>query len=90
MSTAVATTKTVLNKAKRITLAMRMEQTAITPTITSHYDAQDKADHLNLIDQALIDAKEGITKAITMKVGPNITDTSLKTADGMNFWSMDD
>ena len=51
-----------------------MEQTTITPTITSRSDAQDKANCLNLIHRAIISAKEGIAKAITMKVGSDVTD----------------
>ena len=51
---------------------------------------QDEADRLNLINQAVIGAKEGTVEAITAKVGSNITDAVLHTADGSDFESIDD
>jgi hypothetical protein len=38
----------------------------------------------------MIRAKEGAIKAITMKVGTDVTDAVLKAADGSNFKSIDD
>ena len=58
--------------------------------ITSHSNAQDKANLLNLIHQAIISMKEGIPKAITTKVGSDITGMVLKTADSTDFQSIDD
>jgi len=89
-STMVATAKTVLNEAKRLTIAASMSSTSVAPAITTCFDAQDKADHLNLIHQAVIGMKEGAAEEISEKVGTDITDSILKSADGANFRSIDD
>jgi hypothetical protein len=47
------------------------------PKITSCADAQEEAKRLNTNNQALIGAKEGAVKALTMFVGTDITDTIL-------------
>jgi len=92
-STTIATTKTILDKSKHSAAAATAASTSgatIAPAIDIHSDAQDKAYCLNLIHQAVIGAKEGAAKAITTKVGTNVTDAVLKTADGSDFKSIDD
>jgi hypothetical protein len=37
---------------------------------------------LNVINQSVISAKEGVVKAVSKMVGSNITDAILRTADG--------
>jgi hypothetical protein len=64
--------------------------TTITPTITSWSKAQEEADRLNVINQSVVGAKEGIVEAKTKLVGSNITDAVLRTADGSNHKSIDD
>jgi hypothetical protein len=41
----------------------------VTPTITSQSEAQEEADCLNVINQLVISAKEGIVEAVTKLVG---------------------
>jgi hypothetical protein len=45
--------------------------------ITSRSEAQEEADRLNVINQSVIGAKEGVVKALTKLVGSNITDAVL-------------
>ncbi len=45
---------------------------------------------MNVINQSVISAKEGIVKAVSKLVGSNITDAILRTADGSNHKSIDD
>jgi hypothetical protein len=90
-STSAVTAKTVLDDAKHIAIAASTTSgTTIPPAIDMRSDAQDEADRLNLINQAVIGAKEGTDEAITKKVGTDVTDAILKTADGSNFKSIDD
>ena len=53
-----------------------------TPKITSQSNAQEEADRCNIINQALIRAKEGVVEALTTFVGTYITDKVLRCADG--------
>ena len=92
-STMVATAKTVLDEAKQLATAATAASssgTTIAPAITTRSDAQDEADRLNLIHQAVIGAKEGAAEAISMKVGTDVTNSILKSADGNDFFSIDD
>ncbi len=70
--------------------ASKAASTTIAPTITSQLEAQEEADHLNVINQLVISAKEGIVEAVTKLVGSNITDAVLQTVDGSNHKSIDD
>ncbi len=45
---------------------------------------------MNVINQSVIGAKEGIVEAVSKLVGSNITDAILRTADGSDFKSIDD
>ena len=49
----------------------------ILPTITAQTEAQEEADQLNVINQSVIGAKEGIVKAISKLIRSDITDTIL-------------
>jgi hypothetical protein len=59
--------------------------TAMTGTvllsITAQAEAQEEANQVNVINQLVIGANEGLVKAITM-VGSNVTDAILRTTDG--------
>ncbi len=80
----------VLKAAKaRADMASKASSTIITPTITSRLEAQEEADHLNVINQSVIGAKEGVVKAVMKLVGRDITDAVLQTADGSNHKSID-
>jgi hypothetical protein len=56
----------------------------ILPTFTTQTEAQEEADRLNVINQSIIGAKEGVVEAVLKLVGSNITD------DGSDFKSIDD
>ena len=60
------------------------------PVIIKRIEAQEEADRLNVINQSVIGAKEGVTEGVTTKVGSDITDTILRTADGSDYKSVDD
>jgi hypothetical protein len=49
----------------------------ILPTFTTRMEAQEEADCLNVINQSVIGAKEGIVKALTKLVSSNITNAIL-------------
>jgi hypothetical protein len=85
------TANSVLKAAKaRADAALKASSTTITPTITSRSEAQEEAYCLNVINQSVIGAKEGVVEAVTKFVGSNITDAVLRTADGSNHKSIDD
>ena len=85
------TAKSVLKLAKnRADTLSTMTGKSILPTITTQTEAQEEADRLNVINQSVIGAKEGVVKAISKLIRSNITDTILRTADGSNHKSIDD
>jgi len=84
-STDAATIQSMLNDARAITAANSTATVSVTPTITSRANAQDEADRINQINQAVIGVKEGVTKAFTKTVGSNITNKVLRTADGTDY-----
>jgi hypothetical protein len=89
-STNTITVNSVLKAAKaRADVALKVLSTMITPTITSRSEAQEEADHLSVINQLVIGAKEGVVKAVTKLVGSNITNAVLQTANGSNYKSID-
>jgi hypothetical protein len=62
----------------------------ILPTFNTQTEAQEEADRLNVINQSVIGAKEGVVEAVSKLVGSDITDAFLRTADGSDFKSIDD
>jgi hypothetical protein len=89
-STDTITVNSVLKAAKaKADVALKASSTMITPTITSRLKAQEEADRLNVINQSVIGAKEGVVEAVTKLVGSNITNGVLQTADGSNHKSID-
>jgi hypothetical protein len=81
----------VLKAAKnKADAASKAASTTIAPIITLHLEAQEEADHLNVINQSVIGAKEGIVEAVTKLVGSDITDAVLRTANGSNHKSIND
>ncbi len=62
----------------------------ILPVFTTQTEAQEEADRLNVSDQLVIGAKEGIVKAVSKLVGSNITNAILQTANGSDHKSIDD
>jgi hypothetical protein len=89
-STDAITANSVLKAAKtKADPASKAASTTIAPTITSQLEAQEEADRLNVINQLVVSAKEGVVEAATKLVGSNITDAVLQTADGSNHKSID-
>ncbi len=77
-STNAITANSVLKAAKnKADAASKAVSTTIASTITSRLEAQEEADCLNVINQSVIGAKEGVVKAVTKLVGSNITDAVL-------------
>jgi hypothetical protein len=64
--------------------------TTVAPAIVKRIEAQEEADRLNVINQSVIGAKEGVTEGVTLKVGSDITDSILRTPDGSDHKSIDD
>ncbi len=60
------------------------------PTFTSHTEAQEEANQLNIINQLVIGAKEGVVEAVSKLVGSDITNAILQTANGSDHKSIDD
>jgi hypothetical protein len=61
----------------------------VLPTFTTRMEAQEEADRLNIINQLVIGAKEGIVEAVLKLVGSNITNAILRMADGSGHKSID-
>jgi hypothetical protein len=62
----------------------------VLPTFTTQMEAQEEANQLNVINQSVISAKEGIVKVVSKLVGSNITNTILQMTDGSNHKSIND
>jgi hypothetical protein len=90
-STVAITAGSVLKSAKkRADELLTMTGKTILPTFTTRTEAQEEANQLNVINQSVIGAKEGVVEAVSKLVGSNITDAILRTADGSDFKSIDD
>jgi hypothetical protein len=76
--TASYVAKEAKNRADKLTASTGK---TVLPSITSQAEAQEKTDQLNVINQSVIGAKEGVVEAITKLVGSNVTDTILRTAN---------
>ena len=77
--------KKAKNRADKLTASTGK---TILPSITSRVEAQEEANQLNVINQLVIGAKEGVVKAITKLVGSNVTNAILRTANGSNHKSV--
>jgi hypothetical protein len=89
-STDPITANLVLKAAKhKADAASKAASTTIAPAITLRSEAQEEADRLNVINQSVIGAKEGVVEAVAKLVGSNITDAVLQTANGSNHKSID-
>jgi hypothetical protein len=90
-STDAITAGSVLKLAKkRADDLSTMTGKTILPTFTTRMEAQEEADQLNVINQSVIGAKEGVVEAVSKLVGSDIIDAILRTADGSDFKSIDD
>ena len=93
-ATDAETAKTILAKlaaeASAEQAASSTPNTVIAAEITTRSDAINAADRANILIQAVIGGKEGATDAIVAKVGARITDTVLRTSDGVQLKSVDE
>jgi hypothetical protein len=89
-STNAITAGFVLKSAKKLTdeLSTATGKTVL-PTFTTRTEAQEEADQLNIINQSVIGAKEGVVEEVSKLVGSNITDAILRTANGSDHKSID-
>ncbi len=62
----------------------------VLPTFNTQTEVQEEADQLNVINQAVIGAIEGVVEAVSKLVGSDITDAILRTPGGSNHQSIDD
>jgi hypothetical protein len=85
--TASYVVKKAKNRAEELTASTRK---TILPSIESQAEAQEEADRLNVINQSVIGAKEGVVEAITKLVDSNVINAILRTANGSNHKSIDD
>jgi hypothetical protein len=60
----------------------------VLPTFTTRTEAQEEANQLNVINQSVIGAKEGVVEAVSKLVGSDITNAILWAADGSNHKSI--
>jgi hypothetical protein len=89
-STNVITAGSVIKAAKnRVDKLSTMTGKTVLSTFTAQTEAQEEANQLNVINQSIINAKEGVVKAVSKLVGSNITNAILQTANGSNHKSID-
>jgi hypothetical protein len=62
---------------KKADKLLTMTGITVLPTFTAQTEAQEEADRLNVINQSVIGAKEGVVEAVLKLVGSNITDAIL-------------
>ena len=91
MSTNAITARSMIKEAK-LHAKSRSTSTGNTvlPTITARAETQEEANRLNVINQAVIGAKEGAANAITKLVDGNITNAILHTPDGRDYMGVND
>ena len=92
-STFTSTAQNVLTQYQQQAAALNAQNLVgpnVLPLITDRTEAQDQADRLNLQNQAVIGAKEGATEGIVLQFGRDVTDSVLKTADGVDFKGIDE
>ena len=88
-STDAITAGSVLKSAKkRADELSTMTGKTILPTFNTRTEAQEEANRLNVINQSIIGAKEGIVEAVSKLVGSDITDAILRTADGSELMTI--
>jgi hypothetical protein len=90
-STNAITAGSVIKAAKKTAdKLLTMTSKTVLPTFTARMEAQEEADQLNVINQSVIGAKEGVVEAVSKLVGSAITDAILQMADGSNHKKIDD
>jgi hypothetical protein len=67
---------------KRADELTAMASKTVLSSITARTEAQEEANGLNVINQPVTSAKEGVVKTITKLVDSNVTDAILRTSNG--------
>jgi hypothetical protein len=83
--TASYVVKEVKNRADKLTASTGK---TVLPLITSQAEAQEEAKQLNVINQLVISAKDGVVETITKLVGSNVTNAILWMDDGSDHKSI--
>ena len=88
--TKLVSRRSVLKDSKAITAKESTSTNTVAPDITSNTDAQEEADRINMFRLSAIGAKVGAAAGISMLVGTDITDATLRTTDGQDFKTVDE
>jgi hypothetical protein len=82
-STDAITASYVIKEAKqRADMLTASTGKTVSPSITAQAEAQEEANQLNVINQLVIGAKEGVVEAITKLVSSDVTNAILRTDNG--------
>jgi hypothetical protein len=76
--------KDILKKSRDEAFKASMKETTVKPDITTRQEAQDKADRMNQIYEAVLGVKEGFKEKICDSGGTNALSLVLQQADGQN------
>jgi hypothetical protein len=85
---AIAAGSVLKSAKKRVDKLLTTTGKTVLPTFTTQMEAQEEADQLNVINQSVIGAKEGVIKAVSKLVDSDITNAILRTANGSNHKSI--
>jgi hypothetical protein len=90
-ATDAITASAIINASKkRADELSKAKGSDVPPVFVKRMEAQEEADRLNVINQSVIGAKEGVVDGITKLVGSDVTNTILRTADGSDYKSVDE
>ena len=88
---AMATVDNMLKPSRNEVKRLSTNNNKIESEIASRQDAGEEVDHRNIVVQAILGAKEGGSyQRFTIKLGKNITDCVLLTANGPQYKLIDD
>ncbi len=90
MTNAITAGSVIKAAKKRADKLSTMTGKTVLPTFTTQTKAQEEANQINLINQSVIGAKEGIIKAVSKLVSSDITNTILQMANGSDHKSIND
>jgi hypothetical protein len=84
LTNAITTGSVIKVTKKRADELSTMTGKTVLPTFTAQTEAQEEANRLNVINQSVIGAKEGVVEAVSKLVGSDITNAILRMANGSN------
>ena len=86
----VATIETILKASRDEADSRSTETNKVEPEITLRNEAREEAEAHNIAMQAILGVKEGVAEGLATKLGRNVTDGVLLTADSAHYKSVDD